>query len=241
MDSQSITDSDSRFAQTKHTCKICDIKRLLLCTHPNNSKTPVLSETIKHHGPILPGELIYRTGEPSTSIYAITTGSVKTETITYEGFAQTTGFYLRGELFGCEALGESEHVYDAYAIERTWICELPLTSLENTWQQNPETIHELFRLTSRRSRTYLNLLKTRGRPAEQRIMEFLVDLSNRMQVRHQNSNAEIDLPMNKEDIANYLGITPETVSRGLRSLDKAGLIHSKGKTFSIASTDRQAI
>lgn len=219
----------------KHTCSICDIKKLLLKTSITDKQSSEITNAIKCRGPFLPGDRIYQNGEPLNAIYAVTSGSVKTETITYEGYIQTTGFHLRGEIFGIEALGESNHVYDAYAIERTWLCEFSIASLNNLCQQHPKALNDLFMLIGRHTRTHLNLINIRGRTADQRILDFLGNLSGRLLERQQSVYDELPLPMIKEDIANYLGLTPETVSRSLRRLDEGGKIHYTGKTFRLGS------
>ncbi|MCF6281160.1 MAG: cyclic nucleotide-binding domain-containing protein [Candidatus Polarisedimenticolaceae bacterium] len=227
--------SNLHHVNVKHTCSICDIKKLLLKTSDIDKQSSEITNAIKCRGPFLPGDRVYKSGEPLNAIYAVTSGSVKTETITYEGYIQTTGFHLRGEIFGIEALGETHHVYDAYAIERTWLCELSISSLNSLCQQHPKTLNDLFKLIGRHARTHLNLINVRGRTADQRILDFLGDLSERLLERQQTACDELTLPMIKEDIANYLGLTPETVSRSLRRLDEAGHIHYKGKTFRLAA------
>lgn len=219
--------------EMKHTCSVCDIRKILLDTSDDKKASPELFNEIKCSGPFLPGDPIYKSGDLLTTIYAVTSGSVKTEKINYEGFIQATGFFLRGEVFGYEALGENHHVYDAYAVERTWLCELSITALNSICLKSPSSLNRLFKLMGQHNRTHLNLTSVCGRTADQRIFDFLSNLSERLQKQKCAANNELLLPMAKEDIANYLGITPETISRSLRRLDKAGLINYKGKTFSI--------
>jgi len=226
---------------TKHTCSVCDIRRLLLDASNGEKLPPEFASEIKCRGPFLPGDLIYKSGDPLTTIYAVTSGSIKTETINYEGYIQATGFYLRGEVFGYEALGENQHAYDAYAIERTWLCELSTTALNSICLENPQSLSRLFKLMSQHNRAHLSLTSVCGRTADQRIFDFLCNLSDRLLRQKCTTNNELFLPMAKEDIANYLGITPETISRSLRRLDKAGLITYKGKMFSIVSDTREAM
>jgi CRP/FNR family transcriptional regulator len=233
----STTPLRPQLLDTKHTCGVCDIRNLLPNIANGKQVPPELSKEIKCKGPFLPGDIIYKSGDPLTTIYAVTSGSVKTETVNYEGFIQATGFFLRGEVFGYEALGENQHVYDAYAIERTWLCELSIAALNKVCMQNPPSLTHLFKLMSQHNRTHLSLTSICGRTADQRMFDFLSNLAGRLQRQKCLSNNEQVLPMTKEDIANYLGITPETVSRSLRRLDKAGLISYKGKMFSILSTE----
>ncbi len=235
------TPSQPHILKTKHTCSVCDIRRLLLDASNDENLPPTLACEIKCRGPFLPGDPIYKSGDPLTTIYAVTSGCIKTETINYEGYIQATGFYLRGEVFGYEALGENQHAYDAYAIDRTWLCELPMTALNSICLQNPRSLSRLFKLISQHNRAHLSLTSVCGRTADQRIFDFLCNLSERLQRQKCAVLNELSLPMTKEDIANYLGITPETISRSLRRLDKAGLITYKGKMFSIVADAREVM
>ena len=224
-----------RLVETKHTCNICDIKKLLL-TASIDEQLPTEACNIRCRGPYLPGDRIYTIGDRFNSIYAITSGSVKTEITTIDGSLKVTDFYLRGELFGAEALGETHHVNDAIAMERTWLCELSIEVLENLCQHYPAVLRELFRLLGRRHRnTHLNLVSAPSRTGEQRVFEFLQELAERSQLRQKNSADYIPLPMNKSDIASYLGMSPETLSRILRRLNDARIIQCGKKDFRIVS------
>ncbi len=227
--------SSLRLVEPKHTCGVCDIKKLL-SKAGTGDHLPQEGCNIRCRGPYLPGDRIYTIGDPFRAVYAITSGSVKTELTTVEGSLKVTDFYLRGELFAAEALGESHHVNDAVAMEKTWLCELPIDVLESLCQNHPQVLRELFQLLGRRYRnTHLNLVRAPGRIGEQRVFEFLQEIAERSQRRHHLPSDEIPLPMNKSDIASYLGLTPETLSRILRRLNDTKAIHSGTKSFRILS------
>ena len=226
-----------RLVETKHTCNICDIKKLL-SKAGIDEQLPAEACNIRCRGPYLPGDRIYAIGNRFNSVYAITSGSVKTEIFTIDGSLKVTDFYLRGELFGAEALGETHHVNDAIAMERTWLCELSIEILEGLCQRYPAVLRELFRLLGRRHRnTHLNLVSAPGRIGEQRVFEFLQEIAERSRHRQKNSADQIPLPMNKSDIASYLGLTPETLSRILRRLNDAKIIQCGAKNFRIVSEE----
>lgn len=220
-----------RVVDSKHTCKICDIRRVMTAGDDSGGLADA-AYSARCHGPYRPGDYIYRVGDPMNYVYAVTSGTVKSEVATGGGDLQVTGFYLHGELFGVDALGQAKHVDDAIAVERSWVCALPVNELEKVCQSSAEALRELLRLISGRSHhAVTNLFATRGLTTEQRVYNFLHDLESRYRDRRHWGGEAIELTMSKEDIANYLAITPETLSRTLRKLQDADLVINHRKAF----------
>lgn len=183
-----------------------------------------LSQLVKRRIPLSKGEYLYHAGDRFTSLYAIQVGSIKTYGITLEGTAQVTGFHLSGELVGMDAIDNQMHPCSAVALENTWVCELPFAHLEALTRKVPDLQHELMRIMSREIRNEGDTLMLVGKvSAEVRLVRFLHSLHQRMR-RRLGDVDEIYLPMTREDIANYLGLTPETVSRVLTRLRAEGII-----------------
>ena len=231
------TSTRLRVVDSKHTCKICDIRQLMEAAGDAGGLANA-AYSARCHGPFRPGDYIYRAGDPMKYVYAVTSGTVKSEVATDGDDLQVTGFYLHGDLFGVEALGERHHVNDAIAVERSWICALPVGELEGVCHQHPEALRQLFQLIGARSRhAVTHLYASRGVSTEQRVLNFLRDLESRYRDRRHWGQKEIELTMSKEDIANYLAITPETLSRTLRKLQEAGLVENRRKTFTLLEVD----
>lgn len=183
-----------------------------------------LSQLVKRRTPLKKGEYLYHAGDRFTSLYAIQVGSIKTYGLTLEGTTQVTGFHLSGELVGMDAIDNQVHPCNAVALENTWVCELPFAQLEALTQKVPSLQHELMRIMSRKIRGEGDTLMLVGKVnAEVRLVRFLHSLHQRMR-RRLGDVDEIYLPMTREDIANYLGLTPETVSRVLTRLRAEGII-----------------
>ena len=224
--------------KAKHACHNCDLRHLLRKTGIEEQQLPDAVCTIRCRGPYQPGDRIYRTGDPLSALYAITSGSVKTEYTTCTGALQVTGFYLRGDLFGAEALGEHSHSDDAIALETAWICELRTPELEDLCAKHPEVMRGLFQILNRRARNdTVHQVNVRKRTTEQRVLGFLQDFAERSRARLTGVEDEIPLPMTKEDMASYLAITPETLSRILRKLDDAGYIQTSVRTYRLLRTE----
>ena len=226
-----------KIVDTKHTCKVCDIRRVLLKTCREGEQLPETVSACLCQGPYLPGDYIYHSGDPADYVYAVTSGTVKCEIPTYNGELYVTGFYLQGELFGADALGEQRHLDNAIVVERSWICALPVKVLEQTCYGHPEALRNLFQLTTARARhAVTHLFSSRCINVDQRVLNFLYDLETRTRRQRNWASNEIPLTMNKEDIANYLAITPETLSRCLRRLHEAGIIQNGRKSFTLLQT-----
>ena len=220
--------------QAKHTCHNCDLRTLLQKADCGTNQLPEEAYLICSRGPYMPGDPIYRRGDPFTTIYAITSGAVKTERTTRNGRLQTTGFFLRGDIIGAEALGEKNHVNDAYALKESWICELRVTELLKLSRQHEDVQQGLFQLIAKRnSVTNLHQINQFSRSTEERVMSFFRDFARHSRDRLGGDDDNIGLPMNKKEIANYLAITPESLSRILKRLERSNLIRNKASTYTI--------
>lgn len=155
-------------------------------------------------------EVIFGEGDAAGPLYLVVTGAVRIVRLTADGRRQVTGFHFAGEVFGLEADGE-HHCY-AESVDGTGIRVLrPATGGFGTSAL-------LLALRSlQRAESHVLLL---GRlSATEKLAAFLLDLLER-----QESDRTITLPMQRNDIADYLGLTFETVSRVLRVLKDRGLI-----------------
>jgi CRP-like cAMP-binding protein len=162
-------------------------------------------------------EEIYGEGEPAEFIYKVVTGTVRTYKVLADGRRQIGGFYLPGDVFGLE-LGE-EHTCSAEAIVDAKVLVTKRSAVIAMAERDSEVARELWRWTSRELRRVqdhsLLLIKT----AQERVAAFLLEMAE----REASSNA-VELPMSRQDIADYLGLTIETVSRTLTQLEGAAAI-----------------
>ena len=123
------------------------------------------------------------------------------------------------------------HTTDAIALERTWVCEIPVSQLESLCTDIPQLQHQVFSLLSNRLRHSEQMsFTTSNTSAEQRVMCFLNDLYQRTSKR-MGAITEIRLPMRKVDIANFLALTPEHFSRILRDFENSGLIRNRFRSI----------
>jgi CRP/FNR family transcriptional regulator, nitrogen fixation regulation protein len=160
---------------------------------------------------------IYGEGEPADYCYKVISGTVRTYKVFADGRRQIGAFYMAGDLFGLE-MGD-EHTFSAEAISDAKVLVIKRSALVALAERDNEVARELWALTGRelcrvQDHTLL-LIKT----AQERVVGFLLEMAERVS----NGNS-VELPMSRQDIADYLGLTIETVSRTLTTLENVAAI-----------------
>jgi CRP/FNR family nitrogen fixation transcriptional regulator len=162
-------------------------------------------------------EEIYGEGEPADYLYKVISGTVRTYKILADGRRQIGAFYLAGDVFGLET-GE-EHAFSAEAIADAKVLVIRRSAVVALAQRDNDVAHQLWALTTRELRRVqdhaLLLIKT----AQERVVGFLLDMAERARAGN-----EVELPMSRQDIADYLGLTIETVSRTVTQLTMTAAI-----------------
>ena len=183
------------------------------------SIVPELADSIEMTGATMTfgrnGE-IYGEGEQADYVYKIASGAVRTYKVLADGRRQIGAFYLPGDVFGLE-VGE-EHLHSAEAVIESTVMVVKRSALIGLAARNSDVARELWAFTGRElarvQEHVLLLVKT----AQERVVDFLLEMANR-----QPGDA-IELPMSRQDIADYLGLTIETVSRTLTGLENEAAI-----------------
>jgi CRP-like cAMP-binding protein len=160
---------------------------------------------------------IYGEGEEADYVYKVVSGSVRAYKVLSDGRRQITAFYLPGDVFGIES--GPEHSNSAEAIDKALILMVRRNTVLSTAESNGEVARQLWSATAaelRRTQNHaLLLIKT----AKERIAAFLLEMSERLA-----GKGCVELPMSRQDIADYLGLTIETVSRTLTQLSAGSTI-----------------
>ena len=178
-----------------------------------------------------PGATIYAQSDPAEFIYQVVSGVVRTITLHRDGRRIVHGFHLPGEIFGLER--EKIHHCSAEAVCATELVQCPASRLSALAETDKDAAREL----------WLSLLVSRDRTAErfmyvlhgtafEKLAYFLIDLAWRTQ-----SSRRIELPMSRYDIADYLGLSSETVSRTFTTLRTRGLISTNGRQVRLLNND----
>jgi CRP-like cAMP-binding protein len=160
---------------------------------------------------------IYGANERVEYLYKVLKGSVRTYKILQDGRRLIEAFYLPGDIFGFE-VGD-EHTLSAEAIVDCQLRVLRRASVAVLAARDSSVARHLYAMTVTELQRVRNHLMLLVKNARQRVAGFLLEMS-----RRSSDSDEIILPMSRQDIADYLGLTIETVSRSLTQLENAAAI-----------------
>ncbi len=160
---------------------------------------------------------IYGENERVEHLYKILKGSVRTYKLLQDGRRMIEAFYLPGDIFGFE-VGD-EHTSSAEAIVDCQLLVLRRTSVAALAGRDSSVARQLCAVTVTELQRAQNHIMLLVRSAQRRVAGFLLEMS-----RRSGDSDEIILPMSRQDIADYLGLTIETVSRSMRQLENAAAI-----------------
>ena len=165
-----------------------------------------------------PNSEIFGEGEPADYLYKVVSGSVRTYKILSDGRRQVGGFYLPGDIFGLDEFAD-EHTLSAEAISDAKVLVVKRSALNALANRDASVAQQLFALTGRELHRVQDRILLLIESAQERVAGFLLEMAERAA-----QNNIIDLPMSRQDIADYLGLSLETVSRTLTSLETAAAI-----------------
>jgi CRP-like cAMP-binding protein len=160
---------------------------------------------------------IYREGNPVGKLYKIVSGAARTCRVLAEGRRQVAAFYLPGDFFGLE--GGEKHVFSAEAITDVRLLVINRSAVASRAKWDNNFARELWTLMERELQVAQDHAGLLIKTAPERVASFLLEMANRTQSRDQ-----VELPMSRQDIADYLGLTIEHVSRTFRQLEDASVI-----------------
>ncbi|HEX7111241.1 MAG TPA: helix-turn-helix domain-containing protein [Mizugakiibacter sp.] len=190
---------------------------------------------VEHVGPYRAGEHVFRTLDPFKAVFAVRAGTVKTAVVDENGREQVLGFYLPGELVGLNAIYPEHYPCDAVALDTAYFCRFSFPAMSQLAQRMPAVQSHLFRLLSKEVGAASVLAGDYS--ADERMAAFLVDLADRYAARGFSAH-KFRLSMSRGDIANYLRLAAETVSRVLGRFREQELIHVDGRDVEILDDGR---
>jgi CRP/FNR family transcriptional regulator len=223
--------------QLRRSCASCALHELCLPAGIDGDDLARLDATIRDKRTLDGGETLYRQGERFHALYVVRSGSLRTSVEDASGNLQVLGFHLPGEIVGVDALANDHHASQADALERSSICELPYEHLNRLLTQIPSLQRQLMRVISREvAEEHQHMVMMGRQPAQERLAIFLHSLSDRY-ARLQRDGTALNLPMSRHDIASYLGLAVETVSRLFTRMEEAGILAVSRKAVTILQPD----
>ncbi len=179
------------------------------------------------------GDLLFGIGAPSEFLYVVKLGFLKGAVVSSEGKEQVTGFHMAGDHLGLDAVYTRRHTCEVSALEESEVCCIPLEVMRKLTRSCGSFNDRVVRLLGQEIHRQQEVMTMLGSmTADERIAAFLLDLSRRFEERGY-SRAEFVLRMTRSEIASYLGLKLETVSRALSKLAERCLIDIKQKHIHI--------
>jgi CRP/FNR family transcriptional regulator, nitrogen fixation regulation protein len=160
---------------------------------------------------------IYRESSPASYLYKVITGTVRTFKALSNGRRQIRAFYLPGDIFGVET--GQEHAFSAEAVTAAKLRVVERKTIVALAARDNDVAHQLWSLTSRDLKHAQNHVLLLIQSAQERVAGFLLEMADRVP-----AGDEVELSMPRQDIADYLGLTIETVSRMMTQLEKGAAI-----------------
>jgi len=202
-------------------CGACGARAFSVCASLEGedlARLSALAEPVRFAA----GQALTRQGERAEYLFNITSGSARVQTLMADGRRQITGFLFAGDFVGLEAT--ARHAGSVEAIEPLTACRFAMADYRALVRQTPALEAVLLEragheLTEARAQILLLGRKT----AEEKLASFLLSLADRDPMRP-HEEGQLRLPMSRTEIADYLGLTIETVSRVLGRLKTAGIL-----------------
>jgi CRP/FNR family transcriptional regulator, anaerobic regulatory protein len=221
----------SRFSVTKppvrcaselvSPCNTCEVRDFAACAPLNPDEQRRLA-SIMTTVEIAPHQPIFDEADPAEHVYNVTGGAVKIYKLLPDGRRQITGFLLPGDFLGLTH--KEAYAYSAEALGPTRLCRFPRRKLEGLLDEIPKLEQRLLGMASHELAAAQDQMMLLGRKsAKERVVSFLLMMSNGATRRGKPADP-VTLPMNRSDIADYLGLTIETVSRTFTQLRTQKLI-----------------
>ncbi len=210
--------------EASYSCRHCGLGAFC----PPNAPQPLRSRTLR----VRKGAPLYAAGDPCEEVYAVHSGAFKSVLSDADGRTVVCGFRFPGDVLGLEASALGRHATDMIALEASDVCVVPLPRTEGA--DAPQSLQRQF------TRLVAGALLDRNAAAlvhatldsDARLAWFLATLARRFASRGLDV-ARLRLPMSRVDIAAYLGLTPETVSRSFSTLQEEGLVRVSARNVEV--------
>lgn len=226
-------DSGGSAAARRPACALCPLLWDDFPVRLSADQMRRLSAIVEWPPTLARGEDLFRSGDPLSSIYVVRAGAIKSYDRAGNGQPVTTGFFLPGELVGLDAIAGRRHPEGAKAVDTTSLCLLPYDRLLDLASQMPALLERLLAIYSQELRAAQRLLRVFGRrTGRERVAALLLSLSERF-ARRGLSATQLHLPMTRADMADYLGLAPETLSRIISQFEARGVLRASGSDLDL--------
>lgn len=218
-------------------CSGCLVRHLAVCAALPLEQARTL-ETLAGDIPLRAGEVLAREGDPRREVFTVTSGALRRIRLLADGRRLVAGFLMPGDFIGFS--GASHYRHSIEAVTDSTLCAFSMQDMRSLCSRHPELERELLeRACVELDNTRANLMSLARMTPLERLASFLLDMDARRR-RQAHSGDEVILPMPRTDIADYLGLTVETVSRSFTRLRQDGLIATEDP-HRVALKDRKRL
>jgi len=221
-----------------NACTACAVRENAICQSLCASDLDALSQLGRRHT-IAAGETLMWQGDEETVVGNVIDGVLKLTTSTSDGREQTLGIAYPSDFIGRPFGRRSSH--SVVALTEAKVCTFPRSSFDRFAQDHADLEHKLLQRTLTdldRSRQWMVLLGRKS--AGERLAAFLLDMADRLGKEDEAGYIRFELPFGRQDIADLLGLTIETVSRQITRLREQGVIATPDRR-GIAVLDREIL
>ena len=205
-----------------HPCEDCPVRPITIC----RSLEPKTLADMRRMGTmqrLQPEQPVFHEGDPAKRVFMLTLGALKIYTLLGDGRRQITGFMFPGDFLGITA--DDEYAFTIEALMPSELWWFSREAFDRFVAANPSVERELYRMAAHELAAAQQQMVLLGRKtAAERVASFFINLLRRAERVSGRSETRFDLPMSRLDIADYLGLTKETVSRMLSELRDRKLI-----------------
>ncbi|MEX0617367.1 MAG: cyclic nucleotide-binding domain-containing protein [Pseudohongiellaceae bacterium] len=218
-------------------CHSCIRRSFCPAYELGTAQTDDSSCRILHHKPIHQGQHVFRAGDEFDGFYVVRSGFFKSYSVDREGESEITGFYLPGEVFGLEGIETGIHNCNVKALDTGTLCKIPFSQFsEHSASHHLMTLSLLKIMGKAISRNHKVIFSLSKMNARQRFAGFLIDIVERFQ-QHGFEGKDLTLRMSRADIANYLGLAVETISRLFTRFQSMGILNVDRRYLQIYDMD----
>ncbi len=216
-------------------CIDCSVRQFSLCAALEKAELREL-EHLGRHVHFNSCETVFAQEEMTTSFYNLLEGVMRLYKLLPDGRRQIVGFALPGDFLGMAA--SPRHGFSADAIGQVAVCRFARVPFARFVENKPHLLRRINELAVRelsQAREHMVLLGRRS--AEEKVATFLIGWRDRL-TRLRGPAETVPLPMSRQDIADYLGLTIETVSRTFTKLERDGVIEILPGSISLRDPGR---
>ncbi len=231
-----LCDANAPTPRPRHvTSSLADLCRLL---HIPSARAATNTRLSFKHVQLRAKQAIYSVGQPFDALYIVNSGFVKTTLPDEIGHEQVLGFPMKGDLLGADGIHEKKYVSNAVALSHCNLVMVPFEVLRSLNKEYPEIELAMYRIMSQKlmqDRSQLNVMGSRI--SEARVAYFLTYMSERFS-NLGYSDKEFKLHMTRQEIASYLGLSLETVSRTFSAFNQLDFIAVDGRSITLRQAQK---